>query len=93
MRVVWSPRATRELKSHCAYIARDRPRAALEVAERIVAAVERLATFPESVATSTDHTTRVLPVPRTGLLMIYRVNEQALWIVTVRHQMQAPFKR
>ncbi len=46
--LTWSPEALRDLESIRAYIAEDSARYADLVVRRIVAAVERLATFPES---------------------------------------------
>jgi plasmid stabilization system protein ParE len=46
--VIWSPQAIRDVESIRAFIAQDSPSYADLEAHRIVAAVERLRTFPES---------------------------------------------
>jgi addiction module RelE/StbE family toxin len=46
--IVWSPDAESDLKGIRDYIAHDSQRYAALVLQRIVAGVERLATFPES---------------------------------------------
>ena len=46
--VVWSPQAIRDVESIRAFIAQDSPAYAELVARQIVAAVERLQSFPES---------------------------------------------
>lgn len=46
--IVWSPQALRDIESIRAYIAEDSPRVAELVVGRIIKAVERLRTFPES---------------------------------------------
>lgn len=46
--VIWSPEAIRDVESIRAFIAQDSPSYADLEARRIVAAVERLRTFPES---------------------------------------------
>jgi addiction module RelE/StbE family toxin len=46
--VIWSPRAVADIESIRAYIARDSTSHADIVVRRIVAAVDRLASFPES---------------------------------------------
>ena len=46
--LIWSPQSLRDLESIRAYIAEDSPLYADLVVRRIVAAVERLTTFPES---------------------------------------------
>lgn len=46
--LIWSPQALRDVESIRAYVAEDSPLYADLVVRRIVAAVERLTTFPES---------------------------------------------
>ena len=46
--LIWSPQALRDLEGLRAYIALDSPRYADLTVGRVVAAVERLKTFPES---------------------------------------------
>ena len=46
--LIWSPQALRDLEGVRAYIALDSPRYADLTVRRVVAAVERLKTFPES---------------------------------------------
>ena len=46
--VVWSPQAVRDVESIRAFIAQDSPAYAELMARRIVAAAERLQSFPES---------------------------------------------
>ncbi|CAI4030060.1 hypothetical protein DNFV4_00484 [Nitrospira tepida] len=48
MTIVWTRRAVADVQAIKQFIARDSPHAAQLVAERIVAAVERLAVFPQS---------------------------------------------
>jgi addiction module RelE/StbE family toxin len=47
-RILWSPQALGDLESIRDYIARDSPRYAELVLQRLVAAVDRLEAFPES---------------------------------------------
>jgi len=47
-RIVWSPQSLRDIEAIRAYISEDSPRYADLTVRRIVAAVERLADFPES---------------------------------------------
>lgn len=88
MSVAWSQRAANDLRRYCSYIARDRPKAAADVNTRILSAVDRLAEYPLSAAKSTARETRGLVVPRTGAVIIYRVINDTLRIVTIRHQMR-----
>jgi toxin ParE1/3/4 len=47
-RIVWAPQSLQDLEGLRAYIATDSPRYADLTIRRIVAAIERLADFPES---------------------------------------------
>ena len=90
MNVVWSQRAANDLRRYCRFIARDRPKAAADVNTRILSAVDRLAEYPLSAAQSMARDTRGLVVPRTGAVIIYRVANETLRVVTIRHQMRRP---
>jgi toxin ParE1/3/4 len=46
--IIWSPQAVRDVESIRDFIARDSPSYAELIAARLVAAVERLRSFPES---------------------------------------------
>jgi len=46
--IIWSPQAIRDVESIRAFIAPDSPSYAELIAKRLVAAVERLQSFPES---------------------------------------------
>lgn len=48
MRIIWSPLALERVVEIGEYIARDRPIAAADWTEAILASVERLERFPES---------------------------------------------
>jgi toxin ParE1/3/4 len=79
----WSPQAVRDLEAIRDYIADDSPRYAALVIERIIIAVERLTSFPESgriVPERNDPTIReVIVAP---YRVVYRVRP-ALEIATV----------
>ncbi|MGA3328435.1 MAG: type II toxin-antitoxin system RelE/ParE family toxin [Terriglobia bacterium] len=46
MRIVWDPRAVRDLQEIREFIAADKPVAAAHVAERIISSIQRLTDFP-----------------------------------------------
>ncbi|MBU1345758.1 MAG: type II toxin-antitoxin system RelE/ParE family toxin [Alphaproteobacteria bacterium] len=92
MNVAWSLRAANDLRRYCQFIARDRPKAAADVNKRLLAAVDRLAEHPLSAAKSTARDTRALVVSGTGAVVIYRVQNETVNIVTIRHQMRRPLK-
>jgi addiction module RelE/StbE family toxin len=83
-RILWSPQAVSDLESIRDYIARDSPRYAALVLQRLVAAVDRLEAFPESG--------RVVPERNAGDLreiivrpyrIVYRLLPGVAEIVTV----------
>lgn len=88
MTVAWSPRAIRHLLALRAYIARDSPDAAADVALTILAAVERLAELPNLGRPGRLAGTRELVVPGTPYVIPYRVRPGRLEIIAVFHGRQ-----
>lgn len=89
MRLVWTRPALADVLHIRDYIAADSPRYARVVAERIVASVDRLRTFPLSG--------RVVPELGNPMLrevidapyrIVYRVRDDVLEILTVVHAAQ-----
>ncbi len=85
MRVRWLRRALKNLDEEAAYIARDDPRAAARLVERIVASVERLADYPASGRPGRVPGTRELVVTDTPYLVPYRVRGETVEILRVFH--------
>jgi plasmid stabilization system protein ParE len=82
--VIWSPQAIRDVESVRIFIAQDSPTYADLVARRIVAAVERLQSFPDSgriVPERGDPEIREVIVP--PYRIVYRLGSEAAEIVTV----------
>ena len=82
--VVWSPQAIRDVESIRAFIAQDSTSYAELVARRIVAAVERLHSFPESgriVPERQDPAIREVIV--TPYRIVYRLRSEVAEVVTV----------
>ncbi len=82
--VIWSPQAIRDVESVRAFIAQDSPSYAHLEARRIVAAVERLCTFPESgrpVPEREDPTIR--EVITSPYRIVYRLRGDVAEVVTV----------
>jgi toxin ParE1/3/4 len=86
--VVWSPQAIRHLSALRAYIARDNPDAAADVALTLLAAVERLAELPSLGRPGRLAGTRELVVPGTPYVIPYRVGPERLEILAVFHGRQ-----
>ena len=83
-RITWSPQSLRDIEAIREYIAQDSPRYADLLVRRAVAAVERLAEFPESgrVVPERDVSTiREVIVGR--FRVVYRMRPGAIEIVTV----------
>ena len=82
--LIWSPQAIRDVESIRAFIAQDSPAYADLEARRIVAAVERLRSFPESgrrVPERRDATIR--EIVATPYRIVYRLRDGVAEIVTV----------
>ena len=83
-RVTWSPAALRDLESIRLYIQRDSTTYAELVVRRIVAAVERLAEFPESGRIVPEFQMRdVREVIQRPFRIVYRVRPGEVEIATV----------
>ena len=88
MRIVWTPRALRELAAARAYIARDNPIAAARQIERIFVAVTTLLQFPEIGRPGRRAGTRELVIGRTPFIVAYRLRADAVEIAAVLHGRQ-----
>ena len=88
MTIVWSVRAVRHLARLRAYIAKDGPDAARDVAATILASVELLAEQPGLGRAGRVPGTRELVIPGTPYLVPYRVRGGRLEIVAVFHGRQ-----
>ena len=87
MRIIWAPIALDRAEEAARYIAGDRPAAAAKWIDELFDAVSDLKTFP--------HKGRMVPeVGRTEIRevlfgqyrVIYRLEENRLFVLTVRHQ-------
>ncbi len=86
MTVVWSPRAIGHLAELRAYISRENPAAAARTGAMLLAAVDRLADFPNLGRPGRVSGTRELAVPGTRYVVPYRVRGERLEIVAVFHE-------
>ena len=82
--LIWSPQALHDVESIRAYIAEDSPAYAELVVRRILAAVERLQSFPESGRVVPERNAPNLrEVILTPYRIVYRVDPKAVEVVTV----------
>ena len=86
MRVRLSPRARRDLQELVRQIARDNPRNARLVRDRINAAVQQLRLHPESGRPGRVDGTRELVIPHTTHIAAYRVINHTLEIIAFIHE-------
>ncbi|MGD0117185.1 MAG: type II toxin-antitoxin system RelE/ParE family toxin [Candidatus Binatus sp.] len=85
MRVRWLKAALKNLDEEAEYIARDDPRAAARIVERIATTVERLATHPASGRPGRVPGTRELVVAGTPYIVPYRVIGDTIEILRIFH--------
>ncbi len=85
MRVRWLKRALRNLDEEAEYIARDNPKAAARIVERIAAGVVRLGNQPASGRIGRVPGTRELVITGTPYIVPYRVRTNTVEILRVFH--------
>jgi len=82
--IIWSPQAIRDVESICAFIAQDSPSYAELIARRLVAATERLQSFPESGRVVPEHQDSVIrEVIVRPYRIVYRFRGDVVEIATV----------
>ena len=82
--IIWSPQALRDIESIRTYIAQDSPRVAELVAGRIIKAVERLTSFPESGRKVPERNDpQIREVIESPYRIVYRLRTGEVEIVTV----------
>ncbi len=85
MNIVWSSQALDDLGSLRAWIAKDSPKAAREVALAVIEAVEHLPDNPHVGRPGRVPGTRELVVPHTPFIVPYRVQAGVLQVLRVYH--------
>ena len=90
MRIVWLPRAQRNLDDQVRYIAKQNPAAAMEQDAIVADAVTRLADFPQSGRPGRQMRTRELVIPGTSFIAVYRIiaSRQEIHIIRLVHARQ-----
>lgn len=90
MKIVWSPLAVRRALEAVAYIARERPGTADDWREGLLDRVERLERFPRSGhAVPEIADLRYREFPHAPYRVIYRVEQDRVVILTLRHARRA----
>ena len=83
MKLSFDDRALGDLEGIYHWIARDSPRSAKAVVDRIVASTELLASFPYMGRTGRDEGTREWVVPRLPYIVVYEVHEASNEVIVV----------
>lgn len=86
MKVRLSPRARHALQELTRYIARDSPRNARLVRDRIKDAMHRLSLHPQSGRPGRVDGTRELIIPHTAHIAVYRITGSSLEVVALIHE-------
>ena len=85
MKLAWTKQAVRDLVEDRAYVELDNPKAAAELARRIVKATEKLLRNPELGRRGRLQGTRELIIPKTPYLIAYRINGKRIELLRVLH--------
>ena len=85
MKVRFDPKALRDLDGILNYIAKQDASAAKRLAERIVKVISRLEHYPLSARGRKSDDARILVVPGTRYVAIYRVKGDEVHILQILH--------
>lgn len=85
MRLDWTPIATQHLRATYEYIAADNPAAAEALVERIFAAVEMLAQYPQMGRSGRVEGTRELVISGTPFVVVYSAAQNRVQVLAVFH--------
>ena len=85
MRIIWTEPAARALESIQDYIARDNPRAAWEVAQRVSQAANQLEEHPKMGRAGRVRGTLALVIPGLPYSVPYRIKGGDIQILSVHH--------
>jgi toxin ParE1/3/4 len=88
LEIVWSPLALTKLSEIRAYVAKDKPDAAVRLATRIVAVVEALREYPYLGRVGPKPGIRELVIGGTPYIVLYRVQGRHAIISTIWHGAQ-----
>jgi len=84
----WSSDAAEDLEDIVEYIRETRPKTAIQVASRIFEAVEALEIFPSRGRVGKLRGTRELVLSSLPYIIVYRVEQDAVTVLRIRHGAQ-----
>lgn len=85
MRLRWTQCALDEFENAHDHIAKDNPRAAQEIAQRILDASHKLLDHPHIGRIGEDEDTREWRVQRTPYLLVYEIKDDVIELLRVWH--------
>ncbi|KTC69004.1 Toxin RelE2 [Legionella birminghamensis] len=85
MKIKMTRLALNDLQTTKDYISQDKPDEAITVMQRIMEAIEHIATFPSIGRTGRVPRTKELVVSGTPLIVVYQVKDNTLFIVRIIH--------
>ena len=92
MRVRYSPSAFAEREAIFKYIEKRSPQGARKVTLAIVRAIRLLAFHPNMAPRTDEPSARELTVPRRPYKVYYRIENDEIWIVSIRDARRRPRK-
>jgi toxin ParE1/3/4 len=81
----WTDGAIEDLQSAHRYLEAEKPRAAWQLVNTVVSAVERLEQFPHMGRPGRVEGSRELPVTGTPFVVAYRVKGESIHILAILH--------
>ena len=90
MKVVYAPRALRDLEAIDAYLAERNPSAAVNVLAAIKSSIDTLSFFPQIGRVIDNAGHRRVPVVRHPYVVFYRISGDDLLILHIRHTSRRP---
>jgi toxin ParE1/3/4 len=90
MNVIYAPRAQRDLKEITAYLSERNPSASRRVLASIKSNIDTLQFFPRIGAAVDKAGHRRLPVVRYPYAIFYRIDDEEIFILHIRHTSRAP---
>ena len=91
MRIRYTPQARADLDSIFSYVSQHSPRTAVRINRLIVQMINGLADFPE-IGPAADFDARVLLVGRFPYRVFYRIRDQEIQILHIRHTSRRPWR-
>jgi toxin ParE1/3/4 len=92
MRIRYTPRAFADREAIFEYIEKRSSQGASVVKRAIDRAIRRLEDFPESAPATDEPGVRELIVPRQPYKVYYRIANNEVWIVHIRHDARRPWQ-